>query len=131
MQTSPFERQPWVTEATPLQYTFFVPHDVPGLAAAMGGPDKLVAELDLLLTGIFNKSVNTSRLNYDAGNEPDLQAPYMYMYAPGEAWRTQRAVAQLMRTYYTPTRDGRSVFRHRFEFFPPVGRNQPEAPSIN
>jgi putative alpha-1,2-mannosidase len=30
----------------------------------------------------------------------------MYVYVPGEAWRTQRAVAQLMRTYYTPKTDG-------------------------
>lgn len=74
VQTSPFERQSWVTEATPLQYTFFVPHDVPGLADAMGGPKQLVAQLDLLLAGIFNKSVDPSLLNYDAGNEPDIQA---------------------------------------------------------
>ena len=38
----PTAEQSWITEGTPWQYSFFVPHDVAGLIVAMGGREAFV-----------------------------------------------------------------------------------------
>jgi predicted alpha-1,2-mannosidase len=68
----------YVTEAVPWQYTFFVPHDEPGLIKAMGGDEKFIAKLD----GLFEAKL------YDQGNEPSHGIAYLYNVA-GAPWKTQ------------------------------------------
>jgi predicted alpha-1,2-mannosidase len=82
-------RQPYITEGTPRQYTFYVPQDVPGLARLMGGRDRLESELD----SIFIKN------EYWHGNEPGHQIPFMYNYTP-DCWKTQRQVRTILTNEY-------------------------------
>ncbi len=82
-------RQPYITEGTPRQYTFYVPQDVPGLARLMGGRDRLENELD----SIFIKN------EYWHGNEPGHQIPFMYNFT-GNSWKTQREVRAILANEY-------------------------------
>jgi predicted alpha-1,2-mannosidase len=86
----PASKEPYITEGTPQQYTFYVPQDVKGLAALMGGPDKLETELD----NLFNAG------EYWHGNEPGHQIPFMYNYTPSP-WKTQLRVRQILEDEYS------------------------------
>lgn len=87
---SPDKEESYVTEGTPRQWTFFVPQDIPGLASLMGGRVKLELALDTLFMDD----------NYNPGNEPDQQTPFLYDFTPNP-WKTQIQVHKLMRRYYT------------------------------
>ncbi len=82
-------------EGNSLQYSTYVPQDVPGLIAATGGRARFVAWLDRL----FDSG------NYNQGNEPDLLAPYMYIDA-GRPDRTAERVRRIMAGEYSPARTG-------------------------
>lgn len=79
----------FITEGAPCHYTWYVPQDLYGLMASMGGKDKYVAKLDSMF----------SEQRYWHGNEPCHQVAYMFNYA-GEPWKTQRAVRHVMETEY-------------------------------
>jgi predicted alpha-1,2-mannosidase len=82
-------------EGTGRQWSTFVPHDVRGLSARLGGDHELVRWLDELFDGRF----------YDPGNEPNLLAPYLYVHA-GRPDRTAERVRRLLAQAYSPTRRG-------------------------
>jgi predicted alpha-1,2-mannosidase len=94
------------------QWTFFVPHDVAGLATAMGGTAVLAAQLDSLfsldskLHGA-NASGDVAGMigQYAHGNEPGHHTIYMYDYV-GQPWKTQKYVRQVMDTLYDNTPEG-------------------------
>jgi predicted alpha-1,2-mannosidase len=72
-------------EGTAWQHSFFVPHDVSGLAALYGGKPQLVAKLDALFNAPSelhgeNTSADVSGLigQYAHGNEPSHHIIYMY-----------------------------------------------------
>lgn len=52
-------RLPFITEGTVMHYSFYVPHDIDGLVAAMGGRDRFIAKLDTLF-GLTYKSPTPS-----------------------------------------------------------------------
>jgi predicted alpha-1,2-mannosidase len=92
------------TEANAWQYTFFVPHDVPGLITSMGGDACFVAKLDELFdtkTQIPNPWVDITGLigMYSHGNEPCHHVAYLYNFA-GQCWKTQERVRQIASTLY-------------------------------
>jgi predicted alpha-1,2-mannosidase len=82
-------------EGNSLQYSTYVPQDMPGLIAATGGRARFVAWLDHL----FDSG------NYDQGNEPDLLAPYAYIDA-GRPDRTAERVRKILATQYNTSRAG-------------------------
>jgi predicted alpha-1,2-mannosidase len=86
----PDKKESFITEGTPRQYTFYVPHDVPGLARLMGGKAKLEASLDSL----FIKD------EYWHGNEPGHQIPFMYNYT-NAPYKTQQHVRQILEDEYS------------------------------
>ena len=91
------------TEANAWQYTFFVPHDVPGLIQAMGGDEKFVAKLDELFdtkAAIPNLIPDLTGLigMYCQGNEPCHNFAYLYNYA-GQPWKTQGRIRQVACLY--------------------------------
>ncbi len=99
-------------EGNAWQWTFFVPHDVQGLADLMGGDDFLIARLDSLfsLSSIItgeNTSGDISGLigQYAHGNEPSHHTAYMYGYLK-QPWKTQEYVHQILTTLYDTTPDG-------------------------
>jgi predicted alpha-1,2-mannosidase len=86
---NPDRKMPFITEGTPRQYTFYVPQDIGGLAALMGGTKRFEAALDSL----FGKG------EYWHGNEPGHQIPFLYNYT-ASPWKTQREVRRILATEY-------------------------------
>ncbi|WP_234445891.1 GH92 family glycosyl hydrolase [Carboxylicivirga marina] len=83
-------------EGTSWQYSFAVPHDVKGLMRQMGGKNKFVQQL--------NKCFKDSL--FDMSNEPDMAYPFLFNYASGSEWRTQKQVHDCIRRYYKNSPDG-------------------------
>jgi predicted alpha-1,2-mannosidase len=79
----------YITEGVPWQYTFFVPHDMPGLIKAIGGDAAFISKLD----GLFAAKL------YDQGNEPSHNIAYLYNYA-GAPWKTQMRVREILASQY-------------------------------
>ena len=86
---NPDKKQSYITEGTPRQFTFYVPHDVPGLSHLLGG----TKQLELKLDSVFALG------EYWHGNEPGHQIPFMYNYTRAP-WKTQRIVRQILANEY-------------------------------
>jgi len=99
-------------EGNAWQWTWFVPHDIDGLVALMGGKKKFRAKLDSLffvssdiegeqaspdITGMIGQ--------YAHGNEPSHQTAHIYNLI-GQPWKTQEIVDEIMRRLYLATPDG-------------------------
>ncbi len=99
-------------EGNAWQYTFFVPHDVRGLAEQYGTYDKFILKLDSLFT-VSSKVKGESAPpdvsgligQYAHGNEPSHHIAYMYTYV-GQAWKTQRMVRMILDSMYHDQPDG-------------------------
>jgi predicted alpha-1,2-mannosidase len=87
---------PGYVEGTAWHYSFFVPHNVRGLAEEMGGEDAFVDKLQ--------EFFDTDR--FAMWNEPDIAFPYLFTYFRGQAWRTQKAVRAIMSRFFTTEPDG-------------------------
>lgn len=96
MQGWNFEPSPGFHEGNSWNYTFYVPHDVKGLARLMGGDKKFVERLQM----VFDKGY------YDPANEPDIAYAHLFSYFKGEEWRTQKEVQKLLSTAYKNAPDG-------------------------
>jgi predicted alpha-1,2-mannosidase len=93
-----------ITEGTSWQYTWYVPHDVQGLIALMGGKERFVSKLDSLFVSRAEESKGVDDIQgrigeYWHGNEPSHHIAFLYCYA-GEPWKTQKLVREIMRTQY-------------------------------
>ena len=86
-----FSNAPGFHEGSAWNYTFYVPHDIYGLAKLMGGNKKFVEKLQR----VFDEGL------YDPANEPDIAYPYLFTYFKGEEWRTQKTVRELISKYYS------------------------------
>ncbi len=101
-------------EGNAWQHSFFVPHDVRGLASMYGSPKNLSVKLDSLfsvrseLSG-ENTSPDVSGLigQYAHGNEPSHHIAYMYSFI-GEPWKTQERVRVILDSMYHDQPDGYS-----------------------
>ncbi len=91
-----FSNAPGFHEGSAWNYTFYVPHDIMGLAQLMGGQKKFVDKLQK----VFDEGL------YDPANEPDIAYPYLFNYFKGEEWRTQTEVHRLLDKYFKDTPDG-------------------------
>jgi len=99
-------------EGNAWQWSFFVPHDVEGLAALMGGKKGLATKLDSLFTISSklegeNASGDITGLigQYAHGNEPSHHIAYLYNRL-GQAWKTQQYVNRILTTLYQNSPDG-------------------------
>ncbi|HZX75552.1 GH92 family glycosyl hydrolase [Lysobacter sp.] len=100
------------TEGNAWQYSWYVPHDIAGLAAAHGGEAQLLARIDQVFDAkvdpkIFEHMEDITGLIgwYAHGNEPSHHVAYLYAYA-GQPWRTQARLGHIMSTQYAPRPDG-------------------------
>jgi predicted alpha-1,2-mannosidase len=99
------------TEGDAWQYTFFVPHDIQGLIAQMGGRDKFVKQLDRLftephvITDTSDHDITGMIGQYAHGNEPSHHIAYLYCYA-GMPSKTQDRVEQIRDGLYSNTSNG-------------------------
>lgn len=96
LQGADFEPNPGFHEGNAWNYTFYVPHDVYGLAKLMDGKKKFIEKLQM----VFDKDY------YDPANEPDIAYPYLFSYFKGEEWRTQYEINRLLNKYYSIETDG-------------------------
>ena len=101
-------------EGTAWQWTWFVPHDVPGLINLMGGKEKFAAKLDSLfsasseLTGELVSADITGLIGqYAHGNEPSHHIIHLYNYA-GQPWKAQELVDRVFEEQYRVDPDGLS-----------------------
>lgn len=92
--TTPWWDAPFY-EGSSRQYSTFVPHDVAGLIARLGGKAAFVTWLD----GLFDDGA------YNHGNEPDILAPWLYIHA-GRPDRTAERVRAIMARDYGSGRKG-------------------------
>lgn len=91
-----FAPSPGFHEGTAWNYTFYVPHDIKGLARLMGGKRHFIERLQ----HVFDTGL------YDPANEPDIAYPYLFSNYPDEAWRTQKLVKELLAKNFTTKPDG-------------------------
>lgn len=94
---NPYVPAPYICEGTPYHYTWYVPHDIPGLMDCLGGREVFVRKLDAFFDGGY----------YWHGNEPCHQVAYLYPFA-GESWKTQRLVHEIASKEYLTAPDGLS-----------------------
>ncbi len=83
-------------EGNSWQYTFMVAHDIKYLMKMMGGKQ--------VFTNQLQKVFDTDQ--FDMANEPDIAYPYLFNYAKGEEWRTQKTVKNLIKKHFTNTPGG-------------------------
>lgn len=86
---NPFVKSYFICEGTPFQYTWYVPHDIPGLTQLMGGREAYLNQLEKFFDGGY----------YWHGNETDQQAPYMFAMA-GNLEKTQEQVRRIVAEEY-------------------------------
>lgn len=91
-----FEPSPGFHEGNAWNYTFAVPHDIPGLIKLMGGDKKFTQKLQ----SVFDKGY------FDITNEPDINYPHFFSHVKGEEWRTQKLVSDLLSNYFTNSPNG-------------------------
>ncbi len=98
----PADSRDGFVEGSSAQYTWMVPHDPAGLAAALGGREAAVARLDA-----FFSKLNTGQDSTRAflGNEPNLNAPWLYDWL-GRPDQTQRVVRAAQLQLYGPAPGG-------------------------
>jgi predicted alpha-1,2-mannosidase len=82
-------------EANAWIYSWFAPHDVPGLIELMGGPEPFVSKLD----SYFDEG------HHDPSNQPGFHTPYLYVFAGAPAKTQERLNSQLASLFRT-TPDG-------------------------
>lgn len=87
-------------EGNSLQYTWMVPHDPVGLAAAMGGRVKAVGRLNHFLRKLNGSGGGTHTDHALLGNEPTLHVPWLYDWMR-RPYATQMAVRRALRLYGT------------------------------
>lgn len=94
-------------EGTSWQWSFFVPHDIEGLAKLYGGEEKFVEKLDSLFTvsselhGPNPAPDITGRIGqYAHGNEPGHHTLYIYNYV-GQPWKGQKRISDVLYTLYS------------------------------
>lgn len=83
-------------EGNAWQYLFFVPHDIPGLMATMGGSEAFLTKLQ----ECFDQDL------FVLWNEPDMGYPYLFNYIEGEEWRTQKYVQQSLARHFKASPSG-------------------------
>ena len=95
LNADPWTFQKFICEGQPCHYTWYVPHDIPGLIELMGGEEVFIAKLDSLFdTG-----------HYWHGNEPSHQICYLYDYT-SQPYKTQLHVRETLQSQYAASHDG-------------------------
>ncbi|RAV98207.1 GH92 family glycosyl hydrolase [Pseudochryseolinea flava] len=93
-------------EGNAWQWSWFVPHDVPGLISLYGGEKKFAVKLDSLFSTSSSVDGNNSSADisgligqYAHGNEPSHHITYLYNFV-SQPWKTQQLVDQILTTLY-------------------------------
>ncbi|HNW59150.1 MAG TPA: GH92 family glycosyl hydrolase [bacterium] len=87
---------PGYVEGNAWNYTWFVPHDVPGLIELFGGPAPFARKLE----ECFRED------RFTITNEPDIGYPWLFTWIPGQEYRTRQIVAGLRHSAFSSRPDG-------------------------
>ncbi len=87
---------PGFVEGNAWQYTWFVPHDIPGLIRLFGGNAGFTTKLN----SCFRQRMFT------INNEPDMAYPYLFNEVPGWEGRTREIVEEISRDRFHVGPDG-------------------------
>ena len=107
----PYEVSGIYTEANAWQYTWFVPHDVPGMIRLMGGNEKFNERLNELftthanITGRSQPDISGMIGQYAHGNEPSHHMIYLYQWTQ-TPYQTAALSRKILKEFYTNKRDG-------------------------
>jgi predicted alpha-1,2-mannosidase len=95
----PRQNYPYITEGTPLHWTWHVMHDPQGLIKLLGGKEKFIEKLEYSL--IRGEAYNFGEWNpwYNQTNQPVMHAVYLFN-AAGAPWKTQKWVRAIMDKSY-------------------------------
>jgi predicted alpha-1,2-mannosidase len=99
------------TEGNSWQYSFFVPHDIPGMIEAYGGPKNFEAQLDEMFsapsatTGREQVDITGLIGQYAHGNEPSHHMAYLYNYI-GKREKTSEKIHFILDNFYKNSPDG-------------------------
>ncbi|WP_102796378.1 GH92 family glycosyl hydrolase [Bowmanella denitrificans] len=99
------------TEANAWQYSFFVPHDVPGLIELFGGEQPFVAKLDELfatsseMQGDVSPDISGLIGQYAHGNEPVHHVAYLYAFTQ-DKHKGEARIKEIRDTMYLAQPDG-------------------------
>jgi predicted alpha-1,2-mannosidase len=99
------------TEGNSWQYSFFVPHDIPGMIEAYGGPKNFEAKLDEMFsapsatTGREQVDITGLIGQYAHGNEPSHHMAYLYNYI-GKREKTSEKIHFILDNFYKNSPDG-------------------------
>ena len=87
---------PGFVEGNAWNYTWFVPHDIPGLIKLFGGEK------------IFSNKLQRafSEKHFTIDNEPDISYPYLFSYIKGEESKTAKLVHSIMMNDFGTDADG-------------------------
>lgn len=100
-----YEERGDITEGTSIQYSWYVPQDVPGLIELFGGREKFIEKLDALFgyqEANANKGLDDiqGRIGeYWHGNEPSHHIIYLYSMA-GQPWKAAERLREVVKTQY-------------------------------
>ncbi len=99
---SPY-RSPGFVEGNSWQFSWFVPHDVDGLVAAIG-KDRFITRLDSAMHRSQKVNFNAlgdnfSKYPINHGNQPNMQSCYLFNHA-GAPWLTQKWARAIQEKYY-------------------------------
>lgn len=93
-------------EGNAWQYTFFVPHDIQGLANEFGSNQNFIKKLDSLfsVSSIVKGESSPPDMSgfvgqYVHGNEPSHHIAYLYNFV-GEPWKTQKLIRFIIDSMY-------------------------------
>ena len=99
------------TEGNAWQFSFFMPQDVNGLTAMLGGKENLENKLDALfsanseMTGRSLPDITGTIGQYVHGNEPSHHIAYLYNFTD-DPYKTQYYLNKIMNTLYKAAPDG-------------------------
>lgn len=101
-------------EGNSLNYSFFVPHDVKGMIACMGGDKQFIKRMDRLFTenlssDAYAKTEDVTEEgilgSYVHGNEPSHHVAYLYAWT-SQPWKTAPQVREIINKMYKSHVDG-------------------------
>ncbi len=82
-------------EADSWEYSFYVPHDIPGLIELCGGREAFISRLDTFFAKDY----------FSVSNEPSFLTPCLYNYV-GRQDKTSKVIRDIIRHGYTTSPDG-------------------------
>ena len=101
-------------EGTAWQWAWFVPHDIEGLIALMGGQEKFIGRLDSLFVAeskiegpLVSSDISGLIGQYAHGNEPSHHIVHLYNYV-NQSWKAQQLIDTILHTQYFNNPNGLS-----------------------